>query len=211
MIHLTEAPPYQDEAPPSPVAVDPPVMSEALVEEFTYAYTSTAAVTPARPANIEATEPRYAEPSYAEVAEPSYAELAEPLHNMAGEPSGVEATKSSYVDDAWNTATPIVETMSDADQLTAPEPDRQAPGYERVIRSGPRGDPGGLGQARSVCNGAILGPGSQATHRFTGRGGLDQRHRGAGRRRPLDSPREASGGQPEDAAREGSRPEDGGD
>lgn len=127
VIHLTEAPPYQDEAPPSPVAVDPPVMSEALVEEFTYAYTSTADVTPARPANIEATEPPYAEPSYAEVAEPSYTEIVEPLHNIAGEPSDVEATKSSYVDDAWNTATPIVETMSDADQLTAPEPDRQAP------------------------------------------------------------------------------------
>ena len=150
VIHLTEAPPHQDEAPPSPVAVDTPVTSEALVEEFTYAYTSAADVTPARPANIEATEPRYAEPSYAEVAEPSYAEVAEPsyaevaepsyaevaepsyaevaepVHNMASGPWNVEATESSYVD-ARNTPTPIVETMSDADQLTAPEPDRQAP------------------------------------------------------------------------------------
>ena len=127
VIHLTEAPPYQDEAPPSGVAVDTPVTSEAVVEEFTYAYTSAADVTPARPANIEATEPRYAEPSYAEVAEPSYVEAAEPVHNMASEPWNVEATESSYVDDARNTPTPIVETMSDADQPMAPEPDRQAP------------------------------------------------------------------------------------
>jgi hypothetical protein len=118
VIHLTEAPPHQDEAPPKPVAVDTPVMSETLVEEFTYAYTSAVDAPPARPTNIEATEPSYAEPSYAEVAE---------LHNMASEPWDVEATESSYVDDARNTPTPIVETMSDADQPTAPEPDRQAP------------------------------------------------------------------------------------
>ena len=119
VIHLTEAPPHHDEAPPSPVAVDTPVMSEELVEEFNYSYTSAADVTPARPADIEATKPSY--------AEPSYAEIAEPLHNTASEAPDVEATESSYVDDAWNTATPIVETISDADQLLAPEPDRQAP------------------------------------------------------------------------------------
>jgi hypothetical protein len=124
VIHLTEAPPHEDEAPRSPVAVDTPVMSETLVEEFTYAYTSAVDATPARPTNIEATEPSYTEPSY---IEPSYAEVAEPLHNMASEPWNVEVTESSDVDDALNKPTPIVETMSDADQPTAPEPDRQAP------------------------------------------------------------------------------------
>ena len=124
VIHLTEAPPHQDEAPPKPVAVDTPMMSETLVEEFTYAYTSAVDATPARPASIEANEPSYAEPSY---TEPSYAEVAEPLHKMASEPWNVEATESLYVDDARNTPTPIVETMTGADQPTAPEPDRQAP------------------------------------------------------------------------------------
>jgi hypothetical protein len=129
VIHLTEAPPHEDEAPRSPVAVDTPVMSETLVEEFTYAYTSAVDATPARPTNIEATEPSYTEPSYTEPSyiEPSYAEVAEPLHNMASEPWNVEVTESSDVDDALNKPTPIVETMSDADQPTAPEPDRQAP------------------------------------------------------------------------------------
>ena len=124
VIHLTEAPPHQDEAPPSPVAVKTPVMSETLVEEFTFAYTSAVDATPARPTNIEASEPSYAEPSY---TEPSYAEVPEPLHNMASEPWNVGATESSYVDDDQNTPTPIVETMTGADQPTAPEPDRQAP------------------------------------------------------------------------------------
>ena len=67
-----------------------------------------------------------AEPSYAEVAEPSYVEVAEP-HNKASELWDVEATESSYVDDARNTPTPIVETVAHADQPIAPEPDRQAP------------------------------------------------------------------------------------
>ena len=124
VIHLTAAQPYQDEAPPSPVAVDTPVMSETLVEEFTYAYTSAVDATPARTADIESTEPSYAQPSY---AEPSHAEVAKPLHNIASEPWNVEATESSYVEDGQNTPTPIVETMTGADQPTAPEPDRQAP------------------------------------------------------------------------------------
>jgi hypothetical protein len=117
VIRLTEAPRHH-EAPPSPVGVDTRVMREELVEEFTYAYTSEGNVAPLRPADIEATEPSYAEPSYVEVAE---------LHNKASELWDVEPTESSYVDDARNTPTPIVETVSHVDQPIAPEPDRQAP------------------------------------------------------------------------------------
>jgi len=132
VIHLTEAPRHH-EPPPSPVGVDTRVMREELVEEFTYAYTSEGNVAPARPADIEATEPSYAKPSHAEPSyakpsyvEPSYVEVAEP-HNKASELWDVEPTESSYVDDARNTPTPIVETVSHVEQPIAPEPDRQAP------------------------------------------------------------------------------------
>ncbi len=219
VIHLTEASPHQDEAPPSPVAVDTRVMSEELVEEFTYAYTSDGNVAPARPASIEATEPSYAKPSYATAVACRDRRMSRrrmsrspSLHNKASELWDVEATESSYVDDARNTPTPIVETVAHADPPIAPEPDRQVPRTSAIIRSGSRGDPGGLGQAGCTGNGDIFGRGGQATRHLTRRRGLDEHHRRAEtrRRQPLDAPREASAGQAEDAAREGSRPEDGG-
>ena len=156
----------------------------------------------AEPSYAEVAEPSYAEvaePSYAEVAEPSYAEVAEPVHNMASEPWNVEATESSYVDDALEHGDSHLETMSDADQPTAPEPDQQAPRTSASFEA-----------ALAAIRAAWVKPEyRQRRHLRSRQPSHAPPHRAkwiltnaidglAGRRRPLDSPREASGGQPEE-------------
>jgi hypothetical protein len=124
--HLAQAlAAHQDEAPPSPVAATPVAhstvmseMSEAIIEEFADAVD---------PSHAEVAEPRYvlpAGPSHNIVSTPTYGvEEIEPW--QVNEPTLVEATESSHVDQTVSTAAPIVDQMPETEQ-TLHEPARKS-------------------------------------------------------------------------------------
>ena len=124
--HLAQAlSAHQDEAPPSPVAETPVAhstvmseMSEAIIEDFADAVDLS---------HAEVAEPRYVLPagsSHDIVSDPTSV-VEETESWRVDEPAHVEATESSYFDQAVSTAAPIVDPMPEAEQTPMHEPARK--------------------------------------------------------------------------------------